>query len=233
MNAVVPYRKPRQARGQDKFDRILDAAHSLIEERGVHEFGFNDVIARAGVAAGSAYHFFPNLEAVFVALVERYDERFTEISRREVPPDSVSTWRGIIEHIFEESRRFMNANPPALVLIIGPGRSWQSRVADTVGESHIARAIVDTLEQHFVLPTHPPPVQLMQLCIQVLAGIWELSAQRHGRVTAEFGRETTQVVSAYLRSYWPEYLDRVSPEQGVEEDSRDLEETRGELETGQ
>lgn len=84
-----------------------------------------------------------------------------------------------------------------------------------------------------MLPQYPPPIQLMQLCIQVLAGIWELSVQRHGRVTSEFNRETVQVVSSYLRSYWPEYLDRTSAEEGIEEDTRGLQEARAELETGQ
>jgi AcrR family transcriptional regulator len=208
---VVPYRKPTQARGRAKFEGILDAAHSLVVEQGIGNFGMADVVERAEVATGSAYHFFPNLEAIFIALVERYDAEFAKLVRLDIDVGDVKAWSDIIELQFEKSREFMNANPPAMTLIIGPGRSWQSRVADTVAESAIAHSMVDTLERFFVLPQHPPPEQLLQLCIQILNGIWELSVQRHGRVTKEFERETVQVVCTYLRSYWPQHLDRRDP----------------------
>jgi AcrR family transcriptional regulator len=209
---LTPYRRPSQARGEAKFERLLDAAHSLIEEQGVEEFSLADVAKRAGVATGSAYHFFPNLEAIFIALVERYDQAFTEIVSEPIEASDVDSWQDILEIHFEKARQFINANPPALILIIGPGRSWQSKQVDTIGDSNIAVAMVETIERFFMLPSHPPPAQLLHLGIRMLEGLWELSVQQHGHVTKEFSRETTRAVSAYLRLYWPTYLQRKSLE---------------------
>lgn len=50
------------------------------------------------------------------------------------------------------------------------------------------------------------------ITVRILEGLWELSVQQHGRVTEEYSRETTRAVSAYMRLYWPEYLDRKGPE---------------------
>ena len=208
VDQLAPYRRPSQARGEAKFEQILDAAHALIEEQGVDQFSLADVAKKAGVATGSAYHFFPNLEAIFIALVERYDQEFTRIVSEPIEPAAINTWQDILELHFEKARQFMNANPPALILIIGPGRSWQSKQVDTIGDSNIAKAMVETLERFFVLPQHPPPAQLLHLGIRILEGLWELSVQQHDHVTEEFSRETTLAVSAYMRLYWPKYLHR-------------------------
>jgi len=208
VDQFTPYRRPSQARGQAKFDKILDAAHTLIEEDGVDEFSLADVAKKAGVATGSAYHFFPNLEAIFIALVERYDKIFTEIVSEPVDPASVDTWQDMLGLHFESARDFINSNPPALILLIGPGRSWQSKQVDTIGDSNIANAMVENFERIFELPDHPPPAQLVYLGIRILEGLWELSVQQHGHVTEQYSRETTRAVIAYMRLYWPLYLER-------------------------
>lgn len=208
---TAPYRRPSQARGEAKFERLLDAAHTLIEENGVEDFSLSDVAKRAGVATGSAYHFFPNLEAVFIALVERYDEAFANLVSEPIAASEVDSWQDIVGLHFEKARHFINNNPPALSLIIGPGRSWQSKQVDTIGDSNIAKAMAKTIEDFFDLPSVPPPAELLHLGIRILEGLWELSVQQHGRVTEEFSRETTRAVIAYLRLYWPAYLERRSP----------------------
>jgi AcrR family transcriptional regulator len=208
---LTPYRRPSQARGQEKFDKILDAAHSLIEEQGVDELSLADVAKKAGVATGSAYHFFPSLEAIFIALVERYDIIFTEIVSQPIDSASADSWQDMLGLHFDNARDFINSNPPALILLIGPGRSWQSKQVDTISDSNIANAIVVNFERTFVLPDYPPPVQLVHLGIRILEGLWELSVQQHGHVTEEYCRETTRAVIAYMRLYWPLYLERKAP----------------------
>ena len=208
IDELAPYRRPSQARGEAKFDKLLDVAHSLIEKRGVDDFSLTDVAREAGVATGSAYHFFPNLEAVFIALVERYDKKFSELVSDPIDTAAVETWPDMLAIHFEKARQFINANPPALILIIGPGRSWQSKQVDTIGDSNIANAMVGNFERLFILPDHPPPAQLLHMGIRILEGIWELSVQQHGCVTEEFARETTRAVTEYMKLYWPLYLER-------------------------
>ena len=203
------YRPPSQARGEAKFERLLDATQAMIEERGIDEFSLADVAKRADVATGSAYHFFPSLEAAFVALVERFDRAFAEIVRQPIAKEDATSWQAILAIHFENSREYINANPAALTLIIGPGRSWQSKQADTLGDSQIASAMAESYTQHFVLPEHPPTNELLLLGIRILEGFWELSVQQHGYVTQAFSEETIKAATAYLRLYWPEYLPAV------------------------
>jgi AcrR family transcriptional regulator len=203
-----PFRRPTQARGEAKFEQILDAAHELAEEKGVGEFGLRDVAKRAQVATGSVYHFFPNNETLFVALVERYDKAFVKLVSEPVDSADVESWEDVVSIHFERARLFINDNPPATTLIIGSGRSWQSRQADTVGDADIAAAIAHSLNELFEMPSLPPPEEILHIGIRILEGLWELSVQQHGRVTDAFSRETTRAVNAYLGLYWSRYLER-------------------------
>ncbi len=201
------YRAPRQARGARKFERILDAAHDLLGERALGEFGLRDVAKHAGVASGSVYHFFPNNEVLYVALVDRYNRRFVGMINAPVDDDAFTTWHELISLHFENAREYMNSNAQARSLILGSGRSWQSRESDSMGDSNIANALVEALAAKFRLPEYPPPTDLVYLALRILEGFWELSVRQHDFITNDIARETTRAVNAYLGLYWPGFLE--------------------------
>ena len=202
----LPYRKPRQKRGKKKFESILRAANHLIELKGVHNFGLYDIAEHAGVATGSVYHFFPNIEAVFAALVEHYNYEFAKIASENIPPNEVESWSDVIWHRIEKSREYMNSNKQVLIVILGPGQTWQTRLVDTVGNTANARTLWKNLTEYFEIPKLPDPVELLHLAIKITESIWQLSYQRHGRVTEEMQQETYRAICAYLELYWPKYL---------------------------
>jgi len=210
LDSVLPYRKPRQERGKKKFESILNAANDLINLHGVHNFSLYEIADHAGVATGSVYHFFPNIEAVLAALVEHYDRDFANIVSENIPPNEVKTWGDLIWHHIEKSRKYINANKQVLIVILGPGQTWQTRQVDTVGDTAIARAMWKNLTEYFEIPASPDPAELLHLSIRILESIWQLSYQRHGRVTQDMQQETYRAICAYLELYWPRHLQRRS-----------------------
>ena len=64
-------RKPSQQRSRVTVTAILDAAAQVFEARGFEAGTTNHVAERAGVSIGSLYEYFPNKDAMVVALVER------------------------------------------------------------------------------------------------------------------------------------------------------------------
>lgn len=200
------FRRPTQARGIAKFEAILDATHRLIETRGIESFSLYDVAEEAGVATGSVYHFFPSLQAAFVALVERYDGEFAAIIAQPVDPVEINSWEDILYAHTERSRAYLNNNLPALNLLLGPGQSWRSRLADTAGNLEIAKSMVASYRELYVVPTVPDPAELLLFAIEILEALWGLSYQRHGRITDEMAAETQRAMVAYLRLYFPKYM---------------------------
>lgn len=65
-------RTPRQARGRERVEVILDAAEALFAEVGYEAASTNAIAARAGVPIGSIYQFFANKQALLNAVAERY-----------------------------------------------------------------------------------------------------------------------------------------------------------------
>ncbi len=63
---------PKQKRGQQRVDLILDAASQIIAEVGYEAATTILIAERAKTSVGSLYQFFPNKDAIVRALVARY-----------------------------------------------------------------------------------------------------------------------------------------------------------------
>jgi AcrR family transcriptional regulator len=65
---------PGQARSQETVSVILEASARILESDGLHAFNTNAIAARAGVSIGSLYQYFPNKDAILLALIDRFEE---------------------------------------------------------------------------------------------------------------------------------------------------------------
>ncbi len=72
-NATV--RPPKQQRSRESYERVLDAAHGLLEENGFEGFTVQEVAARAGVSVGAIYERFGNKETLLRTVHERLMDR--------------------------------------------------------------------------------------------------------------------------------------------------------------
>jgi AcrR family transcriptional regulator len=68
---LKPRKLPRQTRSRASFDAILDGCARVLERGGYESLTTNAVASAAGVGIGTLYDFFPNREAIVVALAEQ------------------------------------------------------------------------------------------------------------------------------------------------------------------
>lgn len=73
MKKPVDYqrRRPRQARAQATVDSILEAAVQVLQRSGAGGLNTNAVAERAGVSIGTLYQYFPDKEAILIAIARR------------------------------------------------------------------------------------------------------------------------------------------------------------------
>jgi AcrR family transcriptional regulator len=69
---LAPRKLPKQARSAATVEAILEAAAQVFERHGYAAATTNRIAARAGVSIGSLYQYFPNKDAILVALVHRH-----------------------------------------------------------------------------------------------------------------------------------------------------------------
>ena len=73
-SVLKPRKMPGQARAQETVGVILEASARILESDGLRGFNTNAIAANAGVSVGSLYQYFPNKEAIVLALIGGYEE---------------------------------------------------------------------------------------------------------------------------------------------------------------
>lgn len=83
-------------------ERITDAATSLMLDKGYAATTVDEIVAKAGVAKGSVYHFFDSKEAVGIAALETYFQRGTALVARgpfTAVDDPVERALALVDHV--------------------------------------------------------------------------------------------------------------------------------------
>lgn len=73
--AALTRRKPRQARSVNTTEMIFEATARIIEREGAAALNTNHIAERAGIAIGTLYGYFPNKQAILLAMARRELER--------------------------------------------------------------------------------------------------------------------------------------------------------------
>ena len=72
MQRIDPYRKkPMQSRSEETIEVVFEAAAQILQARGSEEFNTNAIAKRAGVSIGTLYQYFPNKNAILIAMARR------------------------------------------------------------------------------------------------------------------------------------------------------------------
>jgi len=75
----APRKRPRQVRSQATVDAIVEACLFLLEQGDPDRITTNSIAARAGVAKGSLYQYFPDKDAIVAAAFDRVLSRGIEV----------------------------------------------------------------------------------------------------------------------------------------------------------
>lgn len=110
---LEPRKHPRQLRSRQTVERILDAAARIFGELGYRAATTNDIAAEAGISIGSLYQYFPNKDALLVALADRHvtqttaalDAVLADAAARRPPLDELAAELiALVVHLHEDDR---------------------------------------------------------------------------------------------------------------------------------
>lgn len=69
-------RIPTQKRALEKYERILEAAYKLFNEKGYYNTTTADISKEANVATGSVYAYFDDKKEIYIKVIERFNKKF-------------------------------------------------------------------------------------------------------------------------------------------------------------
>lgn len=99
-------RQPTQQRSKKRVDAILQAAKSLIAEKGSAQLKIHDIAQRAAVTPASIYQYFPSKNAITHALAESTFDRMHNHMLDELPAvhsrdEAFQTLQGLVEKYYQ------------------------------------------------------------------------------------------------------------------------------------
>ncbi|NKB35695.1 MAG: TetR family transcriptional regulator [Gammaproteobacteria bacterium] len=193
-------------RGKERREQLIKAAYDLLCEQPVEAIAFIDIAKRAAIPEGSAYHFFSNKYDVFSALAEELTEEFIISLKRPFRKDQITSWQDLADQFVKRGIRVYRNNPPAGQLFLGGKTPPEIKLQDRLNDRAVAEAMLDVLNEHFVLPDIPNFQNILYYFIEITDLMLSLSILENGKITGEMIEEAQRAGRGYLSSHLPENL---------------------------
>jgi AcrR family transcriptional regulator len=114
-------RAPRQARGKERRETIIDAAAAIVIDRGIEAVTMQEVGRQSGASTGSIYHFFTDKNELLQALADRHAAALLNLfeGKGDQDPEALValTPREVIEALFGWAIDYFQQHPDALATL--------------------------------------------------------------------------------------------------------------------
>lgn len=197
--AASTNREPRQRRGRERVDTILDAAAAMIAAEGLASVTMHRIAQRSGTTIGSMYHFFPDVSAVVQALAERIEQDvhslILSIDQAGIDWAALTT-AAAVDAFLDEILAYGDEHPELYELM-------RARVRHGApGPTHIDALMVE-LTRHIVAARIPKLARAEQYArsaaiLGVISGISQRAADVPTPPRHTMFREMKRVIVAYL-----------------------------------
>ena len=135
-------RTPKQPRAAKRRESILDAAAALLESKGYEGVTTNALAKEARASVGTVYQYFPNKEAVLLALLARYRERLAAALLPALEHEGLET---AVEALIRRFADFYVSEPGYAQLWLGTQLDWAT-LRQLLLRLRIPEGVVATLD---------------------------------------------------------------------------------------
>jgi AcrR family transcriptional regulator len=196
-------RQPRQERGQRRVDAILDATAAIVIADGLPAATMHAIAKRSGTTIGSMYHFFPDRDAVIVALAERHGRAIAEVAAGLQSVDwSALSLEDAVDRYVETCIDYVRRHPDLLpvgqaAVVLRP----DLRQADSSPEHvflSVTKAIVAARTPNAPAAERAARAAMM---LALVEGVVERSARFTSPSSSVMYRELKRALCAYLGSF--------------------------------
>ena len=199
-----PAKPVRRAGGAARMAALLDAADAIARDCGLDSLSLPAVAGMTGASPSSVYHFFPTLEDLYLALLQRYnnlqDQEFDVFLLRSAP---ASDWRETASALLAAGRAFHDAHPVYAQLLRRAAASGVLRRADDANMARLGARFAQLLEARFILPPLPHLTTRLGAAAAIADCLWAFLPDDHGKISDFAFEESRKAVISYLSNYLP------------------------------
>ena len=188
--------------------KLLSAAKKLSETHTINDITLADVCEEADIPRASAYHFFPNVEAVFLAL--RFLNAIEIIEElKQVDVQRFDRWQGYITGLLNHLVEVLNNDISKAKLIYEANAPEFGH--DTHGERvehQVVNLVYEKLASQYEVPEYESIKEVLLIGYSIINGVLMLAYRTQGTLTDDMKQEAITAGIAYLRCYLPEKFRR-------------------------
>lgn len=193
-----PRRKPVQPRSMNTCEVILEASAQVFTSLGYVRATTNRIAERAGISIGSLYQYYPNKDAILVALLERHMATGPEILSAKV--NSNMTLKEIIAVAIETAIE-VNERDPELHKILDEDVLYPPHIQKIIrsNEKLYAKMVEERMTAEYP-GKYENPVLSSELVVYVIkmACHWLVMERREEFDKSAFIRELNRMICSYL-----------------------------------
>lgn len=198
-------RQPRQARSQERVNRILDVAEDLFARQGYAATTTNAIATQAQVPIGSLYQFFPDKTAIVQALALRYAEKLHQelavVDEDELATLSLSDY---VNQLIDTTDRFFNENPSYYAIFMEvQGTIRELEEIDATTDVKLIGDLASSLARRDARLAPADYQAIAFVLVKAIATLIWLSLSQEKTFRQRLVVETKRLTLTYLQSYFP------------------------------
>ena len=197
-----PVSIPRtQRRGVQRRERLLRAARELIARRPLADVTYAGICARAGVPASSAQHFYPDLDALYRALLEAHRTEMDAALMRPLRSRDTRSWQAIVGCLVDRAASYHRAHPVGAKLAIGGETPPQIKRMDRDADRGRAGFGLRVAAEIFVVPRFADRERVAYIAAELVDTVFTASMLETGRLTTAYVRLAKRAAIGFLSQY--------------------------------
>ncbi|WP_411823363.1 TetR/AcrR family transcriptional regulator [Leptospira sp. 'Mane'] len=194
--------------GRNRRTQLLTIALEFLREKSPEEISFADICKMAKIPRPSAYHFFPNVEAIFHGVRLLHADMLVEKSVS-LKNETFVTWREYIERSIEVAVEVTKKEKAFPRLIYGYRVSNpEMRQVGRELDARLANLAKDGLQERFILPDWKEADQVFAVAFSIADSLLKHSYRTYEDFTPWMVEESKKATVAYLSHYLPENCKR-------------------------
>lgn len=200
-----------QRRGDRRRQQLLEATHALLSRLELPQVTYAAVCAEAGVPPSSAHHFYPDLDALFRALLDAHRQEHDAALMRPLRAHDRRSWQAVLECLIERTARYYRTHPVQAKLALSGQTPSQLKRADRDADRTLAKQMLAVLEDLFTVPRIPDRESMAYTAIEIVDLIFTLSVAESGRITPTYIEYAKKAAIGFLTQYFGEQLEPRPP----------------------
>ncbi|MDN3351316.1 TetR/AcrR family transcriptional regulator [Actinomadura sp. DC4] len=115
---LSPRKTPRQRRSRQMVERIVEATTRVLTEHGYDGASTNRIAAEAGISSGSLYQYFPNKDAIVVAVLDRFADDLADHVGARLEAVMAEPWQAAGRALLDTQIELFEENAELLRIIV-------------------------------------------------------------------------------------------------------------------